>query len=202
MKADEFRELIQSGKLAFDKKGNLVTNKGLKSESLIKTPKKSGKPKKTQVETQKKETKPFNAKVHFEMLEEQARLISKISGTYVFDVIPVPKPRMTQADKWKKRDSVTRYYAYKDQLKEKARLMGISTLPMEIKKIRYVMPIPKTWPKKNKQAMDNQLHLIRPDLDNLRKALQDALCEEDSHIARVGLEEKVWGKEGQIIIVI
>ena len=117
-------------------------------------------------------------------------------------MIPVPKPRMTQADKWKKRDSVTRYYAYKDQLKEKARLMGISTLPMEIKKIRYVMPIPKTWPKKNKQAMDNQLHLIRPDLDNLRKALQDALCEEDSHIARVGLEEKVWGKEGQIIIVI
>ena len=202
MKADEFRELIESGKLAYDKKGNLVTNKGLKSKPLTNTPKKRGTSKKTQEEKQKKREEPFSVKKHFELVEKQKELIKQLSGTYVFDVIPVPKPRMTQADKWKKRDSVNRYYAFKDQLVDKGKLMGLTSLPMEIKRIRYVIPMSKSWSKRDKQAMENQLHLIRPDTDNLRKALQDALCDEDSHIARVGLEEKIWGKEGKIIIEI
>ncbi|HHE6457291.1 TPA: RusA family crossover junction endodeoxyribonuclease, partial [Proteus mirabilis] len=32
----------------------------------------------------------------------------------VFNIEPVPKPRMTQADKWKKRPPVLKYFAFKD----------------------------------------------------------------------------------------
>ncbi|AIV30125.1 endodeoxyribonuclease RusA [Enterobacter cloacae] len=47
--------------------------------------------------------------------------------------------------------------------------------------------------------MDGQPHQQKPDLDNLKKSLLDALFEDDSHIwdARTS---KVWGETGMIII--
>ncbi|WP_336242107.1 RusA family crossover junction endodeoxyribonuclease [Enterobacter cloacae] len=50
-----------------------------------------------------------------------------------------------------------------------------------------------------RMAMDGQPHQQKPDLDNLKKSLLDALFEDDSHIwdARTS---KVWGEIGMIII--
>ena len=39
---------------------------------------------------------------------------------YLFTVTPIGKPRMTQRDRWAKRDCVLRYYAFKDSIKEQA----------------------------------------------------------------------------------
>jgi len=61
--------------------------------------------------------------------------------------------------------------------------------------------MPKSWSKKKKEEMYCQPHKQRPDLDNLIKALQDCLCEEDSHIHTYLDVSKVWGKDGAIIII-
>ena len=39
----------------------------------------------------------------------------------MFNVNPMGKPRMTQSDKWKKRDCVVRNYALKDELIKQAK---------------------------------------------------------------------------------
>lgn len=41
----------------------------------------------------------------------------EVERVKVFNIEPVPKPRMTQADKWKKRPPVLKYFAFKDEVK-------------------------------------------------------------------------------------
>lgn len=40
--------------------------------------------------------------------------------------------------------------------------------------------------------MDGKLHQLKPDLDNLLKAVQDALFAEDRHVGHLGELSKVW----------
>jgi len=192
MKASDFRKLIDSGDITIEKgkikgKLDLLEEKPHKSPSTSKKPKSGGR---------------FTAKRHFELKAMQEELIEQLSGRYEIDVTPIPKPRMTKADAWKKRASVTRYFAFKDEIVHKCSLMGLTTIPMRIKYLKFVMPMPPSWSKKDRLAMVGQPHLLRPDIDNLRKALQDALCKEDSHIAVVKEESKVWGTKGKIVIEI
>lgn len=198
MKANEFQNLLKTGHFSY-KNGNLVS-KGEKKSPLKQRKAKVDKPDKS--DKPKKKSVRFTTKKHIRILEEQKELVNKLKGEYHFDIRPVPKPRMTQRDKWAERPVVVRYFNYVDDIKAKAELMGLTTLPYKIKSIKYVMPIPKSWPKREIPAMINQPHLQKPDMDNLRKALQDALCQEDSHIADVYNESKVWGEEGKIIIKI
>lgn len=116
-----------------------------------------------------------------------------IPNRQVFDVTPVPKPRMTHADRWLKRDPVVRYRAYCDEL----RLRG-AQLPSRYSLI-FVLPMPASWPSQWKSEMDGQPHLQRPDSSNLAKAVEDALVPKDEtlHVARVA---KSWGYTGRVII--
>ena len=196
MKASEFQNLLKTGHFSL-KDGKITSKGGVSKAPPLPKPCKPSK----DIEVKKKPAKS-TVKGHFKILEEQKQLVISLAGEYHFDIKPVPKPRMTQRDKWAGRPSITRYFNYVDDIKAKAELMGLTTLPYKIKSIKYVMPIPKSWPKKDQPAMINQPHLQKPDIDNLRKALQDAICKEDSHIADVGHEIKVWGEEGKIIIVI
>ncbi|BFT80914.1 RusA family crossover junction endodeoxyribonuclease [Enterobacter roggenkampii] len=109
-------------------------------------------------------------------------------------ITPVGKPRMTRRDKWKQRPPVMRYRLFCDEV----RLHGIQ-VPENGAHITFVLPMPQSWSKKKRAAMDGQPHQQKPDLDNLTKSLLDALFEDDSHIwdARTS---KVWGETGMIII--
>lgn len=196
MTTEEFKELIASGKIVFTSKG-FVSNEGASASSLPKKEKPKKRPKKS-----KNDSIPFSPKTHFDILAQQVELCESLKGEYHIDIVPVPKPRMTQSDKWKKRPAVVRYYQFCDDLRHKTELMGLTTLPMQIRRICYIIPMPKSWSKRDRTAMNFQPHFPKPDIDNLRKALQDAICKEDSHIARVLREEKVWGEEGKIIIEI
>ena len=120
--------------------------------------------------------------------------------TYRFEIDPVPKPRMTQSDKWKKRKTVIDYWEYKKLIRLQANLQGLEFLPIEINRIDFFLPMPKTWSKKKKIEMNGKLHTQRPDLDNLLKGLQDALCTEDSHIAEINGLSKSWSFEPLIRI--
>ena len=121
---------------------------------------------------------------------------------FVIHVNPVPKPRMTRRDTWQKRPIVERYWAYKDELVLRFRLLGLSTLPGHIKSLRFIMQMPKSWSEKKKGSMDESKHEQTPDLDNCLKGVQDCLCHEDSHIWKIDHLEKRWGRKGQIQIEI
>lgn len=111
-----------------------------------------------------------------------------------YDIAPVSKPRQTRSDKWNKRECVLRYRAFKDEV----RLHGVQ-VPESQSHIIFVLPMPKSWSKKKRERMDGQPHMVRPDKDNLEKALLDSVFSEDCQIwdSRVS---KFWGETGQIII--
>ena len=119
------------------------------------------------------------------------------SGTIVLDgIVPVSKPRQTLADKWRKRPCVLRYRAYADELR--ARLGGWN-VPASSWHLRFYMPMPKSWSKKKKAAMNEQPHQQKPDKDNLEKAFLDALCEDDSYVWDVRVS-KYWSDRPRIEI--
>lgn len=107
---------------------------------------------------------------------------------------PVPKPRMTHADRWAKRPCVLRYRAYCDEL----RLRGIR-LPHAYR-LEFVLPMPESWSEATKSAMDGQPHLVRPDTSNLVKAVEDALVPRDERLHEIQ-GSKTWGREGRLRVI-
>ena len=110
-----------------------------------------------------------------------------------YDITPLAKPRMTQRDKWKKRPAVLHYHAFKDE----CRLKRVE-IPQPCKIIFYI-PMPKSWSEDKKEDMYNTPHTAKPDLDNLMKALFDAVHKDDSHIWNVRTI-KLWSHIGSIFI--
>jgi hypothetical protein len=116
--------------------------------------------------------------------------------TYKIDISPMGAPRMNQSDKWRmavaNSSKVTsdprivllrRWIAYRDELVLKANVLGLRNLPATVESIRFFLPIPQSRKKKTREG--DLYCFSKPDLDNLLKALQDALCGEDSHVAEI-----------------
>lgn len=108
-------------------------------------------------------------------------------------VTPVTKPRMTQRDKWVKRPCTQRYWAFKDEIK-----FYVDVIPQPCK-IIFTLPMPKSWSKKKRGEHINKPHMNKPDLDNLVKALSDAVYDDDKALWNYWLI-KVWGETGSIEI--
>lgn len=112
---------------------------------------------------------------------------------HVYEITPVPAPRMTRRDKWldPARPCVQRYRDY-------ASLLQTFDIQIPVPyKVTFYLPMPVSWSKKKKKAMDGQPHTQTPDKDNLEKAFLDGLLKEDSHIWS-GWAEKRWGYYGRI----
>lgn len=109
-------------------------------------------------------------------------------------ITPVPKPRMTQKDRWAKRPAVLRYRAFCDEV----RLRGVS-IPESGAHVTFVLPMPRSWSKEKRAEMEGRPHQQKPDVDNCTKALLDALFEEDSGIWDLRTT-KLWGSEGKIVV--
>lgn len=119
---------------------------------------------------------------------------------YSLVVIPRGKPRMVRSDSWKKRACVMAYWSWKDELLAEASRVGLSGLPGKFK-VTFYMPMPSSWSKSKKMMHDGKPHLVKSDIDNLLKALQDCLCKNDSHIHDVHAI-KQWAYNGWIKIEI
>lgn len=104
---------------------------------------------------------------------------------------PVPKPRMTQRDKWKKRECVLRYRKFKDLV----RLRRVR-LPQPCH-IVFWLPMPASWKAPERAQMAGTAHQQKPDLDNLLKALLDAVHADDAHLHDIHVEKR-WGYVGCI----
>ena len=111
-----------------------------------------------------------------------------------FDVTPMAKPRMTRADRWKKRPIVLRYFAFKDTMNL---LAGRYKVP-PILTIEFHIPMANSWSKKKKKEMLGKPHQQIPDLDNYIKAFLDALCKNDSYVHEVHAKKR-WADKGVII---
>lgn len=114
----------------------------------------------------------------------------------IIKITPVPKPRMTQRDRWAKRPAVVRYHEFCDALRTLWGHTGEGDVPESLS-LTFFMPMPKSWSDKKKANMLNKPHQQRPDIDNLAKAFLDALCEDDSYVYHLEAT-KVWSGEGAI----
>ena len=111
----------------------------------------------------------------------------------VIEITPYPAPRQVQSDKWRPSKPVLKYRAFKDELRLKILVLPVPFL------IKFVMPMPPSWSEKKRRANDGQPHTQKPDLDNLIKAVMDALLLDDSHV-HAFTASKIWGYKGLIMI--
>jgi Holliday junction resolvase RusA-like endonuclease len=107
---------------------------------------------------------------------------------------PVSKPRMTQRDKWDKRPCVVRYRDYCDRLRATCRVAGYEL--EDVLFVSFSLPIPKSWGKKKAAEFEGKPHQQKPDVDNLVKAVMDALAADDKHVHIVHAR-KYWGPQGK-----
>lgn len=110
-----------------------------------------------------------------------------------YPITPMGKPRMTQRDKWKKRPVVLRYRQFKDD----CRRHGVTL--HDAMRISFRIPMPTSWSKRKRDSMRGKPHRQRPDLDNLEKALLDAVLTEDSAVHTMHAD-KTWADEGSFLI--
>lgn len=107
------------------------------------------------------------------------------------EIEPCSAPRMTRRDTWKKRPCVVRYFAFRDELRSKILVMPDPPI------LIFTIRMPDSWSEKKKRAMDGSPHLVKPDVDNLQKAVMDAMFSSDSHLWSVW-SLKRWGRTGSI----
>lgn len=112
----------------------------------------------------------------------------------ILNITPVPKPRMTQRDKWANRPCVARYHDFKDLIRASQ-----ITIPSSGCIVTFILPMPKSWSKKKREAVNGAPHKAKPDIDNLLKALLDSVFNDDAHIYDIRAIKK-WGENGQIVI--
>lgn len=110
----------------------------------------------------------------------------------IYNICPVSKPRMTQRDKWEKRPATTKYWNFKDDIKN----LGIK-INLGGSHIIFHMPMPKSWGRSKRLKMIGRPHQVKPDIDNLMKALMDALYKNDSSVWDCRIT-KVWANDGKI----
>ena len=123
----------------------------------------------------------------------------------ILEIAPFAKPRMTQRDRWGKRQIVKDYFAFRDSVRQQIKdLLALQNnddnKTWEELDIGFFIPMPKSWSKKKKLLMAGTPHKQRPDLDNYIKGLLDALLEEDCIVWRISAR-KIWvDTEGCITI--
>ena len=112
----------------------------------------------------------------------------------LYKITPVPKPRQTRSDKWKTRDCVMRYRAFKDEIRAKGLRIDGDTVD-----VVFGIPMPKSWSKKKRALLCGLPHSSVPDLDNLIKSLLDATNTDDKRIWKI-TACKYWGETGFIML--
>jgi Holliday junction resolvase RusA-like endonuclease len=109
-------------------------------------------------------------------------------------VPPMPKPRMTRADRWRKRPVILRYWEWCEAVR---REWGDRKFSEHDARVVFFVPMPKSWSAKKREAMAGKPHQQTPDVDNYLKALLDAIHANDCRIWRIAIEKR-WAEGGFI----
>ena len=113
---------------------------------------------------------------------------------------PIGKPRMTRADKWRRRPCVLAYRACADKARYALRAapasIGVQVdgqFPAGLYDVSWMafIAMPESWSKKKKAALRGKPHFGKPDRDNIDKAILDALFPDDRGVTS-GALLKFW----------
>jgi Holliday junction resolvase RusA-like endonuclease len=107
-----------------------------------------------------------------------------------YPIDPMAAPRLTNRDRWKKRPVVMAYFAFRDEVRARGVVVPIPS------KVTFWMPMPKSWSAKKRREMDAKPHLVRPDLSNMLKALEDAVFDEDAAVWSIWPEKRWSSRPG------
>lgn len=107
---------------------------------------------------------------------------------------PMGAPRQTRADKWLRRPCVLRYREFRDKIK--AATNGVMKEPLGMVVIAY-LTIPRSIRGAKREAMLGTVHRVKPDADNIYKAVSDAIIENDQRIC-LQVCFKGWADEPRI----
>lgn len=123
-----------------------------------------------------------------------------------YEGTPIGKPTWAKSDKWADppRPPVQRWYEFKNSLLAAALEQSFRPGVMEIRALGVAafIEMPKSWSKKKKLEMNGKLHLSKPDLSNIFKAIEDALTEKDETIAIYLGSAKYWAPAGGLSIML
>lgn len=107
---------------------------------------------------------------------------------------------MTQRDKWKGRPVVQKYFAFRDFARLVAGKLPDPESIVEFNWTAY-FDFPESYTKVKRAELAGELHRVKPDRDNIDKALLDSLFPKDAAIAS-GKIKKVWGSPARIEVEI
>jgi Holliday junction resolvase RusA-like endonuclease len=141
-------------------------------------------------------------------ISEEPYKLDNSRAYYIFDIIPMGAVRMTQSDKWKinpnhideakrQREVVTRYFEFKTNLFNQANKMDFKL--GNYLDVVFLIPMPNSWSEKKKSNMNRKPCKVKPDTDNLIKAVKDTLKKNDSDVWWEKAEKR-WAFKGCIII--
>jgi Holliday junction resolvase RusA-like endonuclease len=119
--------------------------------------------------------------------------------TFILPGDPIGKPRQTQSDRWKRRACVVRYRQWADALRAAAVAGLKGGLPEEwpVKvDILATFGHPGSWSAARKAQASRAPHHSKPDVDNIAKAVLDALIENDEGVSWLTIR-KLWGAAGE-----
>ena len=110
---------------------------------------------------------------------------------------PMSKPRQVRSDVWKKRPVVLKWRKWADEIRLACRYENF--VPSNELMMEFYLPMPKSWSKKKKAEFVGKPHMqkTRNDLDNLIKAVMDALIKDDGCVHYLKAS-KFWAEEGMI----
>ena len=122
---------------------------------------------------------------------------------HFYKIPPIPKPRMTQADKKpdrrpgrpKWRPCVVRYRTFENMC-----IANRVVVPKCNSHIIFFLPMPRSWSKKKREKFYLMPHRQKPDRSNLVKAIEDATTKNDQDIFDLRAS-KFWANIGAILII-
>lgn len=117
----------------------------------------------------------------------------------VYTGIIMAKPRMTRMDKWKERLCVVRYRQFCDRIRTAAEKSEYYI--GDCVEMIFFIPIPKSWSLKKKKAMVNAIHQQKPDIDNLVKAVLDALHDNDARVYHIQATKYWTGNRSGCVLI-
>lgn len=112
------------------------------------------------------------------------------------NIIPIGKPRMTRADRWKKRLCVLEYWRFKDEINLKRKGFELGNRFS----VLFCVPFPKSYSKEKCQMLFLKPHDQKPDVDNMVKAVMDSLHKKDKEVSFVKAR-KIWGYKPAIFLI-
>lgn len=121
--------------------------------------------------------------------------------------VPQARPRVARNGGVYEPPKCTEYkFLVREIAKAKMAKMRLPPMQGEITcKIEFHMPIPASWPKYRKETAKGSPHISRPDIDNLQKAVLDALngivYADDGQVFSVEICKRYSDSPGTVILI-